>query len=400
MEKAIGALSLKKAVGTDGVSAEHIRFGGGALSLHLSTLFQAMLRHSFVPKEYKESVVVLIVKDRNKDISDPNNYRGIAVTSVVSKIFERLILSKWEVLLQSSEFQFGFKKGIGCAECSHVVQEAIDYYLSNGTNSMLACALDLSKAYDRVSHYGLFCKLIKRGIPVAVVKLIEGWYTDQTLRVKWGGQLSEPVHVSNGVRQGGVLSPLFNVVLDELLCKLKETGRGAKVGGQYVGGLAYADDIVLLSPTVSGLQSMLDVCGGFAEDNFMKFNVQKCSVTVFSRKSVTTDLYLRLCGHTVPVTNQFTHLGTLFKGDRDISSSVKARMAKFYGAANAVVGRMGLLCREEKIWKKVMMRQLLPVLWNRNQEWQQIQGLLLFGVQLGSRDHQKGWTCSVVLPGA
>ena len=211
VEKAIGALSLKKAVVTDGVSAEHIRFGGGALSLHLSTLFQAMLRHSFVPKEYKESVVVPIVKDRNKDISDPNNYRGIAVTYVVSKIFERLILSKWEVLLQSSEFQFGFKKGIECAECSHVVQEAIDYYLSNGTNSMLACALDLSKAYDRVSHYGLFCKLIKRGIPVAVVKLIEGWYTDQTLRVKWGGQLSEPVHVSNGIRQGGVFSPsLFN----------------------------------------------------------------------------------------------------------------------------------------------------------------------------------------------
>ena len=273
-------------------------------------------------------------------------------------------------LWKSCEFQFGFKKGIGCAECSHVVQEAIDYYLSNGTNSMLACALDLSKAYDRVSHYGLFCKLIKRGIPVAVVKLIEGWYTDQTLRVKWGGQLSEPVHVSNGVRQGGVLSPsLFNVVLDELLCKLKESGRDAKVGGQYVGGLAYADDIVLLSPTVSGLQSMLDMCGRFAEDNSMKFNVQKCSVTVFSRKSVTTDLYLRLCGHTVPVTNQFTHLGTLFKGDRDVSSSVKARIAKFYGAANAVVGRMGLLCREEEIWKKVMMRQLLPVLWYGSHLW-------------------------------
>ena len=59
----------------------------------------------------------------------------------------------------------------------------------------------------------------------------------------------------------------------------------------------------------------------------------------------------------------------LFKGDRDVSSSVKARIARFYGAANTVVGRMALLCREEEIWKKVMMRQLLPVLWYGSHLW-------------------------------
>ena len=78
----------------------------------------------------------------------------------------------------------------------------------------------------------------------------------------------------------GVLSLfLFNIVLDNLLCKWKETGRGAKCGSWYVGGLAYADDIMLLLPTVNGLQTMLDVCGQFAKENAMKFNVQKCSVS-------------------------------------------------------------------------------------------------------------------------
>ena len=45
-----------------------------------------MLRHSFVPKEFKESVVVPIIKDKNKDIANMDNYRGITVASVVSKL--------------------------------------------------------------------------------------------------------------------------------------------------------------------------------------------------------------------------------------------------------------------------------------------------------------------------
>ena len=63
---------------------------------------------------------------------------------------------------------------------------------------------------------------------------------------------------------------------------MKETGRGAKVGSRYVGELAYADNIMLLLPTVNGLQTMLDVCGQFAEEIAMKSHVQKCSVLMIT----------------------------------------------------------------------------------------------------------------------
>ena len=370
VNKAIAGLSLKKVVGTDCIAAEHIKYGGGVLALHLSTLFQAMLRHSFVPSEFREAVVIPIVKDRNKDAADPDNYRGIAVASVVSKLFERVILMKWENCLRSSDLQFGFSKGIGCAECSHVVLETIDHYLGNGSNGMIACGLDLSKAYDRVSHYGLLCKLIKRGLPVAVVKLLESWCTQQLLRVKWDGQLSEPVGVSNGVRQGSVLSPLlFNVVMDDLLVKLRESGNGAKVGGIFVGSVAYADDLLLLSPTVNGMQCMLDVCSNFVEENCMRFNVQKCAVVVISKKPVSKEMELLLCGHIVPTVDQIVHLGSVIKGNRDSVAPVNARIGKFYGAANAVVGKLGLICREEEVWRQVVMKQLLPVLNYGSHRW-------------------------------
>ena len=65
-------------------------------------------------------------------------------------------------MLMSSQQQFGFKKGHGCSNCSFVLKETVDFYLSND-NKVYVRALDLSKAYDKVSFYCLFNKLLDRG---------------------------------------------------------------------------------------------------------------------------------------------------------------------------------------------------------------------------------------------
>ena len=83
---------------------------------------------------------------------------------------------------------------------------------------------------------------------------------------------------------------------------------------------------------------------------------------MITRKLIATDPHLQLCDINVPVTHQFIHLGCLFSEERDVTASVKALIGKFYGAANAVIGRIGALSRDEEIWRQVMMRQLLPVL--------------------------------------
>ena len=68
-----------------------------------------------------------------------------------------------------------------------------------------------------------------------------------------------------GVKQGGVLSPiLFCVYIDGLLSRLKCAGIGCHIGLYFVGGLAYADDIVLLAPTVDALRRMLKLCDNYA----------------------------------------------------------------------------------------------------------------------------------------
>ena len=102
--------------------------------------------------------------------------------------------------------------------------------------------------------------------------------------VKWKTQLSDKITVGNGVRQGSFISPsFFNIYIEDLLIRLKNCGYGARVGPAFVGCLAYADDVTLISPTVNGTQRMLDICTSFATEKELLLNSKKTFVTLFVR---------------------------------------------------------------------------------------------------------------------
>ena len=96
---------------------------------------------------------------------------------------------------------------------------------------MYCAFLDASKAFDQVNHYMLFKKLIERNMPICFVRILYYWYSKQNMKVKWGNCLSSPFSVSNGVRQGGVLSPyLFALYIDDLSVKLNCVKAGCFLG--------------------------------------------------------------------------------------------------------------------------------------------------------------------------
>ena len=76
---------------------------------------------------------------------------------------------------------------------------------------MLGCFLDASKAFDLVNHGVLFCKLFDRGLPLSVLRFLSSWYETQKMSVRWSHSFSDPFSVSNGVRQGSVLSPVYSL---------------------------------------------------------------------------------------------------------------------------------------------------------------------------------------------
>jgi len=96
------------------------------------------------------------------------------------------------------------------------------------------------------------------------------------LRVQWSNSFSESFRISNGVKQGGVLSPLlFTVYIDTLLSRLKTSSLGCHVGVEFCGAFGYADDIILLSPSRYGLKRMLDICTKYAYEYNVLFNPTK-----------------------------------------------------------------------------------------------------------------------------
>jgi len=77
--------------------------------------------------------------------------------------------------------------------------------------------------------------------------------------VRWNGCVSYEFCVQSGVRQGSSLSPsIFNVFIDLFLSKLRQKRNGCHIGSWFVGAILYADDLILLSASVSGLQRCLN----------------------------------------------------------------------------------------------------------------------------------------------
>ena len=96
-------LKLGKAVRLDGVQPGHIVFAHPAVVMHLRNLFNLVIQYGHVPVRFGESVVVPLIKDMCGDVLNFDNYRGITISSIISKIFELCMLSKIEKCLVTNE---------------------------------------------------------------------------------------------------------------------------------------------------------------------------------------------------------------------------------------------------------------------------------------------------------
>ena len=85
-------------------------------------------------------------------------------------------------------------------------------------------------------------------------------YTQQKLQVRWGCSISSQFTACNGVKHEAVVSPiLFSVYIDGFFEKLEESGVGCHIGNHYTGGIGYADDLTILTPTRSGLKVLNEI---------------------------------------------------------------------------------------------------------------------------------------------
>ena len=155
-------------------------------------------------------------------------------------------------------------------------------YYTQEKSPVFTCFLDASKAFDKINHYTLFRKLLDRKTPILLVRILLFWYTKQTMCVKWGNCMSDYFHVSNGVRQGGILSPkLYSVYVDDLSDYLVKSQIGCQIDYVCVNHVMYADDICLMAPSPAALQKLINICYDFSLQNNLTFNSLKSFCMVF-----------------------------------------------------------------------------------------------------------------------
>ena len=243
-----------------------------------------MLTHGVAPGGLLLSKLVPIPKNKRGNKSDSSNYRAIAISSLLGKLFDLVVLTEQCKSLQTDKLQFGFKQHSSTVICTALLKDTIEYYTENGSECYLLL-LDASKAFDRVEYVKLFNILRDRGLCPIVLRLIMNMYTNQEIQVKWNTLLSSKCKISNGVKQGGCLSPsLFSVYLNKLIVNLRNSNIGCRYRSEYMGVFGYADDLSLLCPSFSGIKEMLNICERFANDHKILFNASKSQLLYFSKK--------------------------------------------------------------------------------------------------------------------
>ena len=198
--------------------------------------------------------------------------------------------------------------------------------------------LDCMKAFDTCQFSTLFQRLLDRGMPAIIVRVIIRVYEYQYAWVKWGNTRSSMFTIVNGTRQGSILSPaLFALYVDELLVGLRRLGVGCKVAGVYMGAVGFCDDILLMAPTRDGMQLMLDTCQSFADKYNLRFSTDpnpeksktKCIFVCGKSRDNLKPANLVLDGKQLPWVESAVHLGHVLHQSGTMEQDTRTKRAKF-----------------------------------------------------------------------
>jgi hypothetical protein len=336
--KAFQKIKNDKADSEHKLFSNHLKYAPVSLYRYLACLFNGMIVHGYTPPCIINSNIISIPKDTRGNLSSSENYRGVSLCSSIFKIFELVLIQLQGHNLFTSEMQFAYKEGHSTTMSTLVLKEIANHFINKGSN-VYCCFIDASKAFDRLRHDLLFDILYKRGVNPLMIRILMNTFQNQTVQTSWAGIQSKKFTCQNGVRQGGILSPLlYSIYNDILLERLKTNGNGCWMGNHYFGALSYADDLCILSPTLSGLENMLNVCEKYGKEFDVIYNPKKTQCMKFTRDTsgVKFKSDISLCGQNLEWVDSVKYLGNWITYNLKETVEINKKMCAFYGNVNSL----------------------------------------------------------------
>ena len=143
-----------------------------------------------------ELVITPVIKNKEGDLTDINNYRAIAISTADAKILEKLLLPCMTSLADCNNYQFGFKAGHSTTLCAGVFRHTADYFVTGGSHVFVSF-VDFSKAFDYVNYWKLFNQLLD----CILVELLAYWYCNQEASIIWINSRCGTFYIANGTNK-------------------------------------------------------------------------------------------------------------------------------------------------------------------------------------------------------
>ena len=228
---------------------------------------------------------------------------------------------------------------------------------------MNLCALDVKKAFDKLNHYGLFLKLTDRSIPRTLLAVLEHWLSISVTCVRWCDHFSGFFSVICGVRQGGVLSPiLFAIYVDDIVKKINMSDLGCRLGLKRIAVILYADDILLLAPSVHSLQKLVTIVEKELTELDMSLNTKKSVCIRFGPRYQSACCNLKsINGDDITWVTSCRYLGVWLSASRHFKCDFSNSKKSFFRAVNGIFGKVLRIATEDTVLHLIVTK-CIPIL--------------------------------------
>jgi Reverse transcriptase (RNA-dependent DNA polymerase) len=365
--EAINALKNGKAPGYDRVTAEMLKnLEGSGIDL-LCKVYNKVWEEETVPQDWTVGLILPIFKKGNT--RDCNNYRGITLLSTALKTYERILENRLRKYTEPTldESQSAFRKGRGVQDHIFTMKQVIEKIRLSRSKAYFAF-VDLEKAFDKVQRGIVWNSLEKRGIDSKLLRAIKSIYKSNTNYVIHRNRRSEGFATHEGLRQGGVLSPLlFNVFIDEILTACKPYLHKLHIGYKNLEPIGitqclFADDLVITASTEQDLQNNINTWNQMLQKHGMKINIQKTKVMMTSQEESET-MNIIINNERIEQVDQFKYLGVVLERDGnqtiDINERISRTVKLYHGMNQRFIRKKEISTKTKMIVYKTIYRPIL-----------------------------------------
>lgn len=315
-------VNIRKAAGPDSICGRALCHCADQLSEVFTTLYQMCVECGQIPAIWKTSIIIPVPKSNNP--RELNEFRPVALTSLVMKTFEKILKDEIVSLIDGKldPLQFAYQAGKGVDDSKIFILDRLYKHLEKPNSHARLLFADFSSAFNKMQPHILIERLASYfNLPDQILLLLLNFLTDRLQQVFVNGHMSSIITSNTGSPQGCVLSPLLFIMYTDS-CRTSQQG-------SYL--VKFSDDTALLSllqGAQSGHGSALLQFVKWCDDNFLDLNVTKTKELIIDfRKNRFNPETSIIHGGNVEIVETYKYLGTMFdsnlKFDKNIESITK-----------------------------------------------------------------------------